>query len=810
MPEQLDQPKVVDLPKDPKDLKEPKGSKDPKEPGAEKEPKKDLQEEHQESEKEAKDESKEEKEKEKESEQEKAAGRFRELGRDPLLDDPDENGATDLAAASRAHRSARASLGVGRDLHAFDRSVFHSAHIGDVHLSLDARQSAAALSSGPVPEPELRRVRRVYREPEGYVRLRQALRLHRVLVLGGAPGTGRTCTALALLDEMTTRQEDDSERVLRVDQSLDVPTLTETITAQQDRPHRGHLLELTAQSPKELQLDALAAALTKTQSYAVLVVSAASSLLSGRYGLLCPPAPTEQLLRARLEVLLAERPELADQAEALAQQAELREAVGLEELRPVEAELLADLLAERLLGRIGQPELLTGCRSLALQQAREWFAGADQEITEPSTAAGVLHPTATRIALAVLNGAAHSTVAEAAHLLTWELAVTRDPVSAPARPLFGDDPVSDLAFLRAELTDGEVETAGIATPARLVRYRGPALPAAVLTEVWDRHHPARAPITRWLRMLADDPRPQLWIRAALAAGELCTRDFAHGYEELVRPLATAGTLRRRLFAALLLDQAARHSSHRQVVHALVRDWAESGFERLRWTAACALGYGHAADSVTAALDTLGRIGAQQDSAQPAVATVNVVRLLSGTDDLAVLRRTADWIGDRRPAYQDLGLLCTVKAAATEVSEVWDDEAAPDLAELQDLPLPLALATARPDRAVPLANLFWSALNTPRSHEAAMEVLEAWLRAAAEPDSRPAVRDGLAALLPLLIGSERERQRLDWLLRRMMNDSADPLPKARARELWHLATAAGTRTDEQRARAARGGERHDRG
>ncbi|MGW6912661.1 hypothetical protein ACWGB8_02380 [Kitasatospora sp. NPDC054939] len=781
------------------------------------------------------------------SERERAAGRFRERSRDRLLDEQEEEGgaATGMAATSRAHRSARSSYQVGGDHNLFDRSVFHRAHIGDVHLRLDSRQAVGPVS-GPVPEAELRRVRRIYREPEGYVGLQRALRGRRVLVLAAAPGTGRTCTALALLDEFTEAEPpgdgapdggtaggtadagatdgpaadggtEPSARVSLLAPDTAVNRLTSLVRDGEDR-RRGYLLELPSGGgrpvlpPEELELDALAASLAARNSFAVLVVAAgpaAAPLLAGRYGLICPPAPTEELLRARLAERLAEESGrtsaegiawASGHAEELVDDPEVRAAVGLEDLRPAEAELLADLIAAHVLGRLTRAELLDGCASFAPQQAQEWFAGADREIADSTDSAGsgersaatVLHPTASRIALAVLNGSAHSTVAEAAHLLTWELAVARDPANAPARPLFCDDPTSDLAFLRAELTTGEVETAGIGAPARIVRYRGAALPAAVLAEVWDRHHPARGPVVRWMRQLADDPRPEVWVRAALAAGELCARDFATGYEKLVRPMAVAPATQRRAFAAAVLDQTARHESHRPAVRALVRDWAGSESSRLRWTAAMALGFGHIAP-VGEALDRLARIGADEDDDQAPLASHSAVRLLSGPDDRDVLRRIAAWTADRRVPYQDLGLLTTVRLALTTVGEVWDGEASPDLADLLDWPLPLALAAARPDRAGALADLMWTALRTPRSHEAAVDCLEYWLRGGVAeedggPEGGPDTRRGLAALLPPLLAEDRERQLLDWLLRRMMKDPDDPLETAAARRLWHLATS----------------------
>jgi hypothetical protein len=569
-----------------------------------------------------------------------------------------------------------------------------------------------------------------------------------------------------------------------------------------------------------MDLDGLAAALAGCEAYAVVVVTvgaAANPLLAGRYGRLCPPAPTQELLttrlRERLEEHVAAAPDggvrledLLAGAEELALRQDVKDAVGLKDLRPAEAELLASLLAGHQLGEVSRDELLAGCRSLAADQAQEWFAGVDRALmappVEPEGGAGrpgtaaLFHPVAFRIALAVLGGASHSAVAAAAHLLTWELSVQCDPDHTPARPLFCDDPEADLALSRAELTDGRIEVAGTEVPARLIWYRGSALPSAVLTEIWDRHFPVRAPIVRWLRLLADDPRPQVWMRAAVAAGELCARDFDHGYAELIRPLAEAATPRRRIFAATTLDQAAGHASHRKAVLKLVDDWSRYGTKSLRWTAAMALGYGNAADTTDDALDALARIGVRDDGEHLAVASFNAVRLLALPDGATVLRRMADWTHHKREAYQDLGLVTTVRLALTSVDEVLPDEPDSPLADRADWPLPLALAVIRPELMLPMADLMWSALSTARSKDVALDALESLLRSGVRNDGTEGTRPGLAALLPALVTKENDRRRLDWLLRRMMNDPENPLPDAQARSLWWLAVPPKERTGEE--------------
>lgn len=702
---------------------------------------------------------------EREKERERAADRFKDRTRDPLAEEQGEEGPTDAAAATRARQSGQKLLASSRDLVSFDRSDVGQVHINNISVGLDARRSGLSMRDGPVPAEDLLRIRRTHIEPEGYVRLRRALEARRLLVLGGAPGTGRASTALALLEEVTRDGEgrQNSERVRRADPEGGVRGLaTQVMGGKGGHPRgTGYLLEPALDRPGTLppdgmDLDQLASALAEQGSYAVVVVSvgsAANPLLAGRYGAICPPAPTRELVAVRLRQRLEEehgdpargggggegrardggrapnrhadrdrgadqdgdrtrhadhggdrtrdggqdqdrgqdrRPgddgslsRLLERAAELREDTEVTEAVGLDDLRPAEAELFASLLAGHLLGSVGREELLSGCRGLAAVQAYEWFAGVDRALAAPppgdgrapvrSGTAALFHPVAFRIALAVLGGASHSAVSAAAHLLTWELSVQSDPDSTPARPLFCDDPESDLALSRARPADGAVDVAGAEVTGRLIFYRGAALPAAVLAELWDRHFPVRAPVVRWLRLLADDPRPQVSMRAAVAAGELSVRDFEHGYAELVRPLADAPTPRRRVFAATALDQAAGHASHRRAVRKVVEDWSRHGTPALRWTAAMALGYGRSADSMDDTLDALARIGVRDDGEQLAVASLNVVRLLTLPECATVLRRLADWTGHRGEEYQDLALVSIVRLALTDVDEVLDDE-----------------------------------------------------------------------------------------------------------------------------------------
>ncbi|MFB6557244.1 hypothetical protein ACFCWX_46290, partial [Streptomyces sp. NPDC056405] len=83
-----------------------------------------------------------------------------------------------------------------------------------------------------------------------------------------------------------------------------------------------------------------------------------------------------------------------------------------------------------------------------------------------------------------------------------------------------------------------------------------------------------------------------------------------------------------------------------------------------------------------------------------------------------------------------------------------------------------------------------------SQEVAMDALDTLLRSAERGDGTEWTRPGLAALLPALTAEEHDRRRLDWLLRRLMNDPENPLPDAQARSLWWLAVPPRDRTGKE--------------
>ncbi|WP_199335360.1 hypothetical protein [Streptomyces sp. GMR22] len=615
---------------------------------------------------------------------------------------------------ARAAREARAHL-----------------HIAYGPARMCADPAPHPLPEGPVPREELARLRRLHRAVPEHAAMRDQLRRTHLLALCGEPGTGRAWTGLALLAELAELTGGGVSRL-----GYAGPDGAPGVEKGVEKTERGHgyLLELPAdqaEATAEPLLDRLRAHFAEHEAFCVVLVAggpAADRLLRGRRHAMAyrPPAAADVLDR-HLTELLADRPAgLLETARATARRPELTEALGLDEPRPGEAARLAGQLAAHAEGRLTDERLLEHCRSFAPHQAREWFLEAGHPGTLPA-ALPALRAAALRIALAVFDGSAHSVMAEAAELLAWELAVTLDPQYAPGRPLFSARPGACLATARAVHGEGVEDLGDASVPVRAVWFEGRRLAPAVLHESWDGHHNLRGPMARWLRALCDDPRPQVWVRAAVAAGVLCARDYLYGLVELALPLARTDSPVQRMAAATALAEASRAPQVRPAVHGLLHAWARGDDERERETAALAHGYGLAAGSVAASLEELGRLARADDGR---TTSHSVVRLLAGAEPETVLAALTHWLRDTRRARRDLALLATLRAVTTRTSQLWGLGEVPELEPYAAWPLATALLAARPECGPRLAELLRAALTWARSAGAAEDALVGWIRRAA--------------------------------------------------------------------------------
>ena len=645
-------------------------------------------------------------------------------------------------------------------------------HIGSRYI-VDNR---AAVVEGPVPADELEQLREAFAEAPGYRELVGELGRLRLLVVSGEPGTGRHCTGLAMLAEVAHGQ------VHRLDPATDLsgPRADDIETG------HGYLLEPAPErsGPETtvLHLDRYAALLAAGDAYGVLLVEDGGgfdALVRSRYGRPCPAPSTRDVLAGHLGALLADVP-AEDRSAALAFAAgpEVVEAIGLDELRPAEARVLAGLLADRHRGRLADAELLNVCQEFVPDQIRAWFAEFDQG-RDVRRDAAVLRDTAFRLALAVYDGASYDLVAEAAEVLAWELAVTSRPNRPPGRPLATGRPAARLAAARARAGSGTEEIGSSSVPVRTVEYRGSRLPRTMHVHVWDRYNNLRGPVLRWLRMMGQDPRTVVWMRAAVAAGLLTSLDFPFAFHGLLAPLAAAEEPRLWLFAATALDHAATDERVRPAIRALVREWGREGEPGQRCTAAFVHGYGRVAGSVDASLDELRRIGVADDGVWAAVASFNVVALLGSGRPLPVLRRIARWLEDDRRDVADLGLIAVLRLAAARTADVWDADYSAELGPYVTWPLALALVAARPALGDEVADLLWEALRTGRAGAAAADAIAGWLRGVGADDDKVPV---LTDFLPQLVNDAGDLRRLRHLLASLRNDPDEPLDPAVARRL----------------------------
>ncbi|MCC9741444.1 hypothetical protein [Streptomyces sp. MNU89] len=728
--------------------------------------------------------------------------RFDQAGRNPLSSSGGTGGSGTAHAARRTFAAGRAgrSISFATDGQYFEGNYFISQSSG----------GGPAVLQGPVHAEELDRLAGVYCETSGYQRMKRRLRERGLLVLCGECGSGRTATALSLLSELT------GNRVIRLDPGGRVREIEEVTGG------HGHLLEIVpeaegaeAATPErdgargpgsgarsrppgavltELHLDRLRGKLAEAGAYGIVLVESgdlADRMLRGRYGVYCPPPPAEQVLLRHLRVLLKnEPPEALGKALELAAGPDVKEALGLAELRPAEAARLADHLARCLRGELTHRQLLDDCATFVRAQARIWFAGADNPGTLPE-ALPSLSTSAFRIAVAVFNGSAHSLTAEAGERLAAEMAATLDPEASVGRRLFGTHAEVRPAAARAVVEDTELDLGDARVPVRAISFQGDALPTAVLREVWHGYHNARGPLVRWLRSLCSDPRPQLWVRASVAAGVLCSWDWVHGAGELIGPLARSDGAVQRMAAATALAEAAREPAVRPAVQALLKEWAVCGEPELVSTTALAHGYGMAAGSVSASLDALAVLVRDGDDPDlTALASFSVARLLAGPEPETVVRRLADWLLSGRTETADLVLLSMIKALGTRATFLWGlaDTAEPAAGHGRK-PLVLAVPAAHPQLAGALAALVRHTLSTARSGQAALDTLGTLLRrSAGDAEQRELACD----LLRRIAVERRDRDRLRHLLARLVRDRDEPLDKDDARLMWDAVGEGGGR------------------
>ncbi len=195
-------------------------------------------------------------------------------------------------------------------------------HVGDRIYYQSVRRTVA--EPGEVRQEQLVSLRERYVPVPNYGQIYENLKNRRLLALVGSPGSGRTTTALHLLDTLT----DDT--VCRLEPEIDLRAIDDAMVGKK----RGSLAVLSGPvtPPTQAQADRLAALLARQCSFCVVVATPTPAVLRAFSGYWadCSAPPFAELLRGHLEAnVTAEDPVgTTDDLVALATSPELQRALG--------------------------------------------------------------------------------------------------------------------------------------------------------------------------------------------------------------------------------------------------------------------------------------------------------------------------------------------------------------------------------------------------------------------------------------------------------------------------------------------------
>ena len=403
----------------------------------------------------------------------------------------------------------------------------------DAHVTVRT-QLVLTGRSGPPRTPgrlhadQLKAVRASYVEVPEYETLQELLRSRHLLVLVGTPGSGRSTTAIRLLDDVTNGS------VARLDPGVPAVDIAPQ-AIEKGNGYLGTVPETDART-SAVAADRFADSLENAGAYCVLVVieqtNAATAFAA--YATTCTPPDPLDLVTQHLDAGLAPtaHPELGSRLLGLADSPRLRRALGPDP-RTHEAAAMARLLLAHGRGEIGVDDVESALAALLDDQIARWFTVLD---AAPHGDRGerARRISALRIALAVFDGLPAHLATNAAALLAVRLTTPFAlPSDAPPKVLATRSPVltgeDDRMLVVSTRLYREHTTAafrGLDAPAEVLRFADSRTPAALLRHVWTQRPVLRRPLLAWLSDMSSDPRFVVRTRAAQAAGLLCSVDFA--------------------------------------------------------------------------------------------------------------------------------------------------------------------------------------------------------------------------------------------------------------------------------------------
>ncbi|GAA3842017.1 hypothetical protein ACFS5L_42345 [Streptomyces phyllanthi] len=656
--------------------------------------------------------------------------------------------------------------------------------------------ATSASVSGEVPRTTLEHLATHFvADEEVMSRLLDRLRRERVLVLSGGRFTGRRTAALMLLHRL------GASPVRTLDRDTGPSALAEQFPADNpsgdtgDASGSGHasgsgssgssgdagspagpagnatrgyvLCDLTPRRDNPLREHHVLATrdrLTAQNSYLVITVGPTAVLEDIPVAEWQPPAPTD-VLTARLRT--------GTDAETAAKLLDLPTVTDFLDRGPQlrEIDRFTRLLSRYAAGEVAEDAVARFSLGSLENQVQEWFEEDETSIH--------LRDKAFLVALAAFDGGPYALTAELSDLLYRFLQETENPARVPEVPVFGTHLGKRLQLARARpyLEDEHTEWGPVTQ--HKAAFRDDRAPFVLLREVWTGHPSARPALISWLRRLADDGRPLVRTRAASTVAVLARADLPSAMALVIEPWATSKPFRQRLVAVNALTLA--HLIDTPNVPRILDAWCEGDDPRRRWVAVRAYGL----------------IGPERPVQALAALRGAVRRLYADDPD--------DLDGEMaRELAETVGLLLISPASEQVLTElrahIEDDRAVRDLTlggfvgacrrteddERYGTPMVLGWyarsATERKDTAHGIRALWRASLTDPRTTRHALDVLREWVLIA---DRSTTTEWALASLLPTLVTTHDDHQRLSHLLRTMPGEDGAPPPPVAARLLTTL-------------------------
>lgn len=683
-------------------------------------------------------------------------------------------------------------------------------------------------ASGEVPQATLDRLAATFTtDGTAFDVLLERLRRERILVLSGAAFSGRRTAALMLLrglgaSPVRTLLRDTAPDALSPALGAEGQTQTQgqgqgqrqgqgqTQGRAEGRRAKGYVLcDLTTRRDRPLREPHLLAVrdrLVTDDAYLVITLGPDAVLEDIDVARWEPPR-AEHVLDAHLRTLTAGAPSdappstsptgspsgttalsgtapsdappstsPADQTHLLALPAVSEFLAHGHQLREVVA--FAGVLSRHSTGDASHDEVADFSQAALEGQVREWFE--EDEETVP------LRDKAFLVALAAFDGGPYALTAELSDVLFNHLQKTQQASFTAHVPVFGTHIGKRLALARATRYPEEENTEWGPVTQWKSAFRDERASLVLLREVWTGHPSARPALVKWLSQLSEDRRPLVRTRAASTAAVLAYTDLPSTMALIIEDWAHSKRYRQRLVAANAL--ALTHLLGSPNIARILDDWGGHDEASLRWVALrtyALIGPEHP-ERTLVALRRAVRKEYEKEHEEDTVDELMVreladsVELLllspAGGDVLQELLRT---LNDDR-AVHDLALAGFLHSCR----RTQDDET-------YGQPLILAwYATSAHtgEAAAPgIAALWRTALGDRVYTTLALETLRAWALIA---DRNTATEWALAALLPRLVASPADQQRISHLLRTMAGEDGAPPPPVAARLLTVLRTPGG--------------------